>query len=153
MSGLDSVADDEVHMTELSPSSPVGGNCKLFKLCVMGDMPDDKYCNNSARSRSDKFDSGSEAPELWVPPANRRCSDNNWSAEALRDSMASSHDARERTLLLSKKFLGSLDACAIDWGSGVVGLLNRLRRDGLLLFEEPLIPPLLRDVVIDVLGF
>jgi len=119
----------------------------------MGEMPVDKYCNSSARSRSDKFDSGSEAPELCVPPANLRCSDNNWSAEALSDSMASSHDARERTLLFSETPLDSLGACAIDCSSGVLGLLNKLRRDGLLLFKVELIPPMLRDVVMDVLGF
>lgn len=67
--------------------------------------------------------------------------------------MASSHDARERTLLFSKKLLDSLGACAIDCGTGVVGLLNKPRRDALVLFKVELIPPLLRDVVIDELGF
>lgn len=98
----------------------------------MGVTAVDKYCNNSARSRSDKLDSDSEAPELWLPPARRRCNDNSWSAETFIDSMASSQDARDKIRLTSEVPPPPLGFGKTD--GGVTGLLNRLRRIGLLLF-------------------
>lgn len=91
-------------------------------------------CRSSARSRSDRLDSDpSEEP---VPPASRRCSSNNCSTEAFMVSMASSQEARDRTLLTSSEGALSAGVAGADRVApvvkvGVTGLLNRLRRAGL----------------------
>lgn len=105
----------------------------------MGTEEVERSCNSSARSRSDRLDS--EPSDEPVPPARRRCSSKSCSTEDFIDSMASSHEARERTLWVSI-WVGprSPGVVGADRGTtpalddvGVTGLLKRLRLAGLFL--------------------
>ena len=113
------------------PPDPAA-NCSDLRFWMTGVTQDDRYCSSSVRSRSERFDSVSEAPD---PPARRRCSVSSWSTEALSDSMANSHEARDKTLCVSAGDEGRTRTAGVEAG-GVTGLLNRLRRAGFAALGE-----------------
>lgn len=134
MSGLFSDGCGDATIAARSISIPAGGNCRFFKLWMMGVAADESSCSSSARSRSDKLDSESDSEPL--PPARRRWRTSRWSADAFMASMASSHVARDRALpsIEGPVVEGVVGADLGDGpsaGVGVTGLLNRLRRAGL----------------------
>ena len=138
ISGLFSDGCGDDAFADRSSSMPAGGNCRVFKLAMMGTEAEESNCSNSALSRSDRLDSDpSEEP---VPPARRRWSSKSCSVDVFIVSMANSHEARDKTLLTSGEGPLSAGVVGADRGAptpeaddvGVTGLLKRLRRAGLL---------------------